>query len=168
MSKRKARDGCEVCKEKGRNPVGHLSKYCAWPGGPYENNMSGAKAAQREDRKKAKSEKSVQSVQISSQEYSQFVCESKETKEEMEEKVVKHSEAWNRMYAQLNKSIVNVSQLTAKVLMLEKRISKIEDEKKSSVAKGSKGLVSKGSKGKGKGISAPAPRKYYGDWGWDY
>jgi hypothetical protein len=72
------------------------------------------------------------------------------------------------MYAQLNKSILNVSQLTAKVLMLEKRISKIEDEKKSSVAKGSKGLVSKGSKGKGKGISAPAPRKYYGGWGWDY
>ena len=86
----------------------------------------------------------------------------------MEEKLVKHSEAWNSMYAQLNQSIVNVSQVTAKVLMLEKRISKIEDEKKSSVAKGSKGLVSKGSKGKGKGISAPVPRKYYGDWGWDY
>ena len=72
------------------------------------------------------------------------------------------------MYAQLNKRILNVSQLTAKVLMLEKRISKIEDEKKSSVTKGSKGLVSKGSKGKGKGIPAPAPRNYYGDWGWDY
>ena len=147
MSKRKARDGCDVCKEKGRNPVGHISKYCAWPGGPYKNNMSGAKAAQREDRKKAKSEKSVQSEQLS-----QLVCESKALD----------------LQSDVRDISAKVEQLTAIVTMLMQRISKIEDEKKSSVAKGSKGLVSKGSKGKGKGISAPAPRKYYGGWGWDY
>ena len=147
MSKRKARDGCDVCKEKGRNPVGHISKYCAWPGGPYENNMSGAKAAQREDRKKAKSEKSVQSEQLS-----QFVCESKALD----------------LQSDVRDISAKVEQLTAIVTMLMQRISKIEDEKKSSVTKGSKGLVSKGSKGKGKGIPAPAPRNHYGDWGWDY
>ena len=161
-SKRKVRrDDCEICREKGRNPIGHISLYGAYPGGPYENNLKGARAAQREKQKKAKSEKSVQ---ISSQEYSQFVCESKE----IEEKLVQHSKGWQDMYAQLRESTGKINELTAKVIVLEKRISKIEDEKKSSVSKGSKGSVSKGSKGKGKGILAPAPCNNYGDWGWDY
>ena len=62
--------------------------------------MKGARVAQSKDRKKAKSEKLVQSVQTSNQEYSQFVCESKETTEEIKEKSVKYSED---MYARLRK-----------------------------------------------------------------
>ena len=61
---------------------------------PYKNDLKGARTAQSKDRKKAKSEKLVQSVQISNQEYSQFVCESKETTEEIKEKV---SSAFKRL-----------------------------------------------------------------------
>ena len=54
------------------------------------------------------------------------------------------------MYAHLRERIQKVSELTAKVKMLEKRMSVMEDEnkKKASVVKGGIGAVVKGSKGK--------------------
>ena len=41
------RDECATCKAAGRNGLGHPAKFCAWPGGAYEGDYSGAAKAKR-------------------------------------------------------------------------------------------------------------------------
>jgi len=53
-SKRKTnnRDSCINCKTNDRNPTGHIQKYCAYAGGPYEQlGFPAAIAAARADAK---------------------------------------------------------------------------------------------------------------------
>ena len=48
------RDECATCKAAGRNGLGHPAKFCAWPGGAYEGDYSGAAKAKRIAAKDAK------------------------------------------------------------------------------------------------------------------
>ena len=48
------RDECSTCKAAGRNGLGHPAKFCAWPGGAYEGDYSGAAKAKRIAAKDAK------------------------------------------------------------------------------------------------------------------
>jgi len=74
-SKRKTnnRDSCINCKTNDRNPTGHIQKYCAYAGGPYEQlGFPAAIAAARADAKDNKRRRTQRPAAVAQVTESQF------------------------------------------------------------------------------------------------
>jgi hypothetical protein len=52
--RKRKRDNCSLCISKGINGNGHLAEYCAYEGGPFFNNLKGARAKRKLAEQKSK------------------------------------------------------------------------------------------------------------------
>ena len=152
------RDSCEICRKAGRNTIGHVDVYCAFPGGPFEGRLDAARKARQEQVKREKDRLKDQQAFNAVVSSEQLLSETSTIDEINQRLDVQRFES-NGDRKIVYEDSRRIDRLEARVKELETKLAKVEKfiAAKSTVAKGSKGkgtvsVVAKGSKGKGKGM----------------
>jgi len=116
------RDSCTGCKAAGRNPTGHVQKYCGFAGGPYE--LLGFKAAliaARADAKRRRTERQAPTTtglpaEAIAQLHTDIIRNVRESTAEVE-----HYQADLRKG--VNDGIDNVAHCLGRIMKLEKQVA---------------------------------------------